>query len=361
MVASAQTMLITPLMIAQGTNLKGRSDAPLILHCHIPKTAGITVSAGLKRSFELCHLHHYHPDPLYILTTDVLEDLLEINPALLSISSHHLRTFPLSVEGRPTFLMTFLRRPEDLFVSQLKFVQREFSFLSAEIKSAWPKDTPRLSLRELARQYLGTVASSEDYCPQTRFFCNPAAGAMFGLSDGHQYGLSSYEMACSILKRFHFVGLVEEMKKSLEVLSERLLQRGIKVYFDLSLKLNSSHADSRPDWLTPDDEVGREVIEANKSDRLLHQQFRTEVLEAHSALRKRRWLGFKPAAADATEAFSGGWREGAQSLANSARLYRSRGTDPTQPSTVPPLCSDLLDVRAAEAVANGRSATNLVH
>jgi hypothetical protein len=348
-------------MIAQGTNLKGRSDAPLILHCHIPKTAGITVSAGLKRSFELCHLHHYHPDPLYILTPDVLEDLLEINPALMSVSSHHLRSFPLSVGGRPTFLMTFLRGPEEVFISHLRFVQRQFSFLSAEIKGPWPKDTPHLCLRELARQYLDRVASSEDYCPQTRFFCNPSAGAMFGLSDGHQYGLSSYDMACSILKRFHFVGIVEEMKKSLEVLSDQLLQRRIKVYFDLNLKLNCSHADSSPDWLTPDDEVGRRVIELNKNDRLLHEEFRAAILEAHRALRKQRWLGFKPAAADAREAFGDGLREGAHSLANSVRLYRSRRTEHIQPSTVPPLSSDLLDVRAAEAVAGSPSAANFVH
>ncbi|HEY4814390.1 MAG TPA: hypothetical protein VIH58_06900 [Chthoniobacterales bacterium] len=41
--------------------------------------------------------------------------------------------------------------------------------------------------------------------------------------------------------------------------------------------------------------------------------------------------------------------------------HRSRRTDHTRPSTASPLCSDLLNVRAAEAVANGQSAANLVH
>jgi hypothetical protein len=339
-------------MIAQGTNLKGRSDAPLILHCHIPKTAGITVSAGLKRSFELCHIHHYHPDPLYILTPEVLEELLEINPALLSISSHHLRSFPLSVAGRPTFLITFLRRPEDVFISQLRFVQREFSFLSAEIKSVWPKDTPALPLRELAGQYLDGVATFQDHCPQTRFFCNPKAAAKPGLGDGHQYGAASYEMASSILNGFHFVGIVEEMKKSLEVLTDRLLECGIKAYFDLRLKLNTSQAKVRPAWLTPDDEIGRRVLEASASDRILHEEYRLRLLKSHCDLRKRRWLGFKPAATDAKQAFGISLRAGTRSLANSAHLYLSRQTEHAEQSFTPDLCSDRLELRAARSVAD---------
>ncbi len=348
-------------MIAPGTNLKGRSDVPLILHCHIPKTAGITVSAGLKRSFELCHIHHYHPDPLYILTPEVLEDLLEINPALLSISSHHLRSFPLGVGGRPTFLVTFLRRPEDVFVSQLRFVQREFSFLSAEIKSAWPRHTPGLPLRELARQYLDGVAAFQDYCPQTRFFCNPTAAAKLGFGDGHKYGAASYEMASSILNGFHFVGIVEEMKKSLEVLTDLLLACGIRAYFDLRLKLNSSQAKARPAWLTPDDEVGRRVLEASASDRLLHEEYRVSLLKSHCDLRKRRWLGFKPAATDAKQAFGISWRTGTRSLANSAQLYFSRQTDHTEKPFTTPLCSDLLELRAAKPVADQMKVPGLVH
>jgi hypothetical protein len=354
-------MLASPPMIAQGINLKGRSDAPLILHCHIPKTAGITVSAGLKRSFELCHIHHYHPDPLYILTPRILEDLLEINPALLAISSHHLRSFPLSVGGRPTFLITFLRSPEDLFISQLRFVQREFSFLSAEIKYLWPKDTPVLPLRELARQYLDRVAISRDYCSQTRFFCNPKAAGMFGLADDHQYGAASYEMASSILNGFHFVGIVEEMKKSLEVLTDRLWERGIRVYFDLRLKLNSSHAKARPPWLALDDEVGRRVLETSGSDRLLYEDFRVNLLKSHCDLRKRRWLGFKPAAADAKQALSLSCGDGIRSLTNSAQLYWSRQTDHPEQSITVPLCSDLLELCAAKSVADRMKVTDSVH
>jgi len=189
-----------------------------------------------------------------------------------------------------------------------------------------------------------------DISPQTRFFCNPSAMAEFGLSDGHDYGLNSLEIAFSILREFHFVGIVEEMKKSLEVLTDLLLQRGVRVHFDLRLKLNVSPDNTRPAWLTPEDEVGSQILDTNKSDRLLHDYFQKQVLESHRELRKRHWLGFKPAAADLTEESHSGWRNATRSFANSARLYYRRHAYELRPSPVTDLSSDLLEFRAAKAV-----------
>jgi hypothetical protein len=338
-----------------------KSVTPLILHCHIPKTAGTTLSAGFRKSFEFFHIHHYHPDPFYILSKETLETQLEIYPDLRSISSHHLRSFPLSIGARPTFLVTFLRKPEDAFISQLRYVQRKFWSLPESMRRLWPAEAPYLSLRELARQYLDEELATEDLCPQTRFLCNPGAGALFGLSDINRHGVNSYSMAHQILTGFHFVGIVEEMKKSLEVLADRLLQWGRKVYFDHDLKLNRSPETRRPAWLTAEDEVGRRVLAASKNDELLYDFFRKQLFESHRDLRKRHWLGFVPAAADAKEAFGDSWSDGARSLINSARLYRSRRTDPIAQPIAPALSSDLLEVRAAEAVAERQQVTDLVH
>jgi hypothetical protein len=333
---------------------------PLILHCHIPKTAGTTVSAGLRKSFEFFHIHHYHPDPFYVLTKETLGTLLAIYPHLRSISSHHLRSFPLSIGARPTFLVTFLRRPEDAFISELRYVQRKFWSLPEPMRRLWPPETPYLSLREFAREYLDQESATEDLCPQTRFICHPDAGASFGLSDGNQKGLNSYEMAHEILSGFHFVGIVDEMKKSLEVLADRLWQWGTTVYFDHDLRLNVSQETERPAWLTPEDEVGRRVLLASKNDGLLYDFFRKQLFESHRELRKRRWLGFMPAATDAKEAFADSWSDGLRSLINSARLYWSRRTDPAEDPITPPLSADLLEVRAAEAVAGRIQVANLV-
>ena len=330
--------------------------SPLILHCHIPKTAGTTVSAGLRKSFDLFHFRHWHPDPFYILTAEVLENLLGMIPTLKSITSHHLRSFPLSINDRPTFLITFLRKPEDTFISQLRHVQHRFSSLPEEVRVFWPPDTPRLTLRELAWQYLERVTASQDFCPQTRFLCNADAARQFGLSDGNDYGLDSHEMARLILKGFHFVGIVEEMKKSLEVLADRLLQYGVHVYFDLNLKLNAGAESSRPAWLTPEDQVGRRVLETSRTDQLLHRQFHEEILKAHSDLRKRRWLGFGPAATDARELLTSSWRDTARSLVNSVHLYRNRRVDCSLKPVIPGnACSDLLELRVARTLADRRA------
>jgi hypothetical protein len=331
----------------------GGTEEPLILHCHIPKTAGTTVSAGLGRSFDIFHFHHFHPEPFYILRRETLEDLLEIHPCLRSITSHHLRSFPLSIGDRPTFLVTFLRKPEDALISQLKHVQRKFWSIPEQVRRLWPADTPSLTLRELARRYLDTAAAaSHDFCPQTRFLCNPEVGAQFGLRDGHSYGLDNYEMARLILSEFHFVGIVEEMKKSLEVLTDRLLQLGTRVYFKFDLKLNTSEKSSRPAWLTPEDEVGQRLLNASRNDRLLHDYFLDELIREHTDLRKRRWLGFRPAAADVKEALGDGWRDATRSLINSAQLYWSKKNDQVEQLIAPPLCSDLLELRAAQAVVD---------
>jgi hypothetical protein len=341
-------------------SFKTKPIRPLILHCHIPKTAGTTMSAGFRKSFDSLHIHHYHPDPFYILTKETLETLLEIYPGLRSISSHHLRSFPLSIGARPTFLVTFLRKPEDAVISHLRYIQRNFWVLSEATRRLWPANAPYLSLREFAREYLDQERATEDLCEQTRFICNPDAGALFGLSDGNPKGLNSYEMAHQVLAGFHFVGIVEEMKKSLEVLADRMLQWGTQVNFDHSLKLNASQETSRPAWLTPEDEVGRRVLVASKNDELLYDFFRNQLIDSHRELRKRRWLGFKPAARDAKEGFSESWGDGTRSLINSARLYWSRKEYRVERPMTPELSSDLLELRAAEAVANGQLDPDLV-
>jgi hypothetical protein len=342
-------------------SFQGKPVTPLILHCHIPKTAGTTVSIGLRNSFEFFHIHHYYPDPFFILTRETLEKLIDVFPGLRSISSHHLRSFPLSIGDRPTFLLTFLRKPEDAFISELRYIQRNFWSLSEPIRRLWPAETPQLTLRDLARGYLDQEAATDDLCPQTRFICNPDAGAAFGLSDGNPKGLNNYEMAHQILSGFHFVGVVEEMKKSLEILSDRLHQCGVRAYFDHGLKANTSAESFRPAWLTPEDEVGGRVLAASENDSRLYHYFLENILVSHRDLRKRCWLGFGPAAVDAKDALANGWRAGARSLMNSARLYSSRQSCQAAQPIATPLSSDLLELRAAEAVADRMQVANLVH
>jgi hypothetical protein len=329
-------------------------DTPLILHCHVPKTAGTTLSVGFRRSFGIHHLHHIHSDPFYVLTQDILEQLLAINPCLRSITSHHLRSFPLSVRERPTFLIALLRKPEDTFISQLRHLQRDFSTFPPGLRRHWPNGARGLPLRELARQFLDLITPQRDFSPQTRFFCRSSALAKFGLPSGDGYGLDSYEIAQSILREFHFVGIVDEMKKSMELLEELLAQRRVRVVFNHRDMQNSSPEGARPTWLTKEDEVGRRVLETGKSDRFLYDHFRDALLESHRNLQKHRWLGFRVAASTAREAFRRDHLAGAKrSLVQSTQLFRKRHEprDNLLPAPDSELSTDLLEERAARRFA----------
>jgi hypothetical protein len=314
--------------------MEGISNPPLILHCHIPKTAGTTLSAGFRRLFGSYHLHHSHSAPDYVLTRDALERLLEIIPGLQSISSHHLLSFPTSVSNRPTFLITFLRKPEHHFISLLKNYRREFSVVPPGLRQQCPTGVARLPLREVCRQFLDLLGPGEDFSPQSHFFCGRYASlANTNSCNGNPVGFDPYEVARSILSEFHFVGIVEEMKKSLELLEDRLAQHGITAGFIHRTRENAAPDSSRPAWLTMDDEVGSRVLQTGKTDRRLYNHFRQVLLESHRELQNRRWLGFRIAAVHALGAFRDDGLPGVrQSLLKSANLYQKR----RQPRDIPP-------------------------
>jgi hypothetical protein len=329
------------------------SDPPLILHCHVPKTAGTTLSDRFRRSFGIHHLHHTHSGPNYILTRDALERLLEINPCLRSISSHHLQSFPTSVGGRSTFLITFLRKPEDHFVSLMRHCRRDFSAVPLQLRRECPNGVAQLPLRELCRRFLDTLGPGADYSPQGGFFYGRCPGrAKTDSSDSNPIKFDHYEVARSILSEFHFVGIVEEMKKSLQVLEDRLVQHGLNARLIHWGRKNAAPDRSSPAWLTMDDEVGRRVLQTGESDRRLHEHFRQALLESHRELPDRRWLGFHVAAVRAVGGFRDSGPAGlGESLLQSAHFYLKRHWPQDIPSNRPDpeRSTELLEERALKA------------
>jgi hypothetical protein len=248
-------------------------DQPLILHSHIPKTAGVTVSRILHGSFDLFHLHHYHPDPNFLLTPDVLEKILEISPALKSISSHCIRTFPQRVGGRPVFYITFLRNPADVFVSLLRYVKQEFANLSPEALALWPEDTPRLDLKSLAARKLEEWGDRSHYCPISHFFCGPHIIEKAGKVDEDSYDNVCQELTKLILSRFFFVGLVEEMPRSIRLLKAKLARYGLRLKPPLMQRFNKTKGFENLSWLKESNPLGARVLKATAFDRVLYDHF----------------------------------------------------------------------------------------
>jgi hypothetical protein len=257
-----------------GRSLQEAKLAPIIFHCHIPKTAGISFSNVLYSTFRRRYLHHLHSDPTYILTPQTLATILEINPLLKSLSSHHLRVYPRRVRDRRPLYITFLREPIATFVSLLKYTRREYPKWTSEAQRSWPKETPRLTLRELARAYLQGVGPDCGYSFQTRFLCSRYSMENAGLLVEDEYGLDRLDIASLILSQFFFVGITEEMRKSLELLAAKFRTLGFELKRPMFLHANRSHTREDLSWVNPDDEVGQKIFQCQESDQQLYQHYR---------------------------------------------------------------------------------------
>jgi hypothetical protein len=266
--------------------MKDPASHPLILHCHIPKTGGVSFARVLQSTFPGLHLTHVHYDPAYILTPQALEILLEINPLLKSITSHHLRILPRQVQGRRAFYITFLREPTATFISLLKYARRQYRGWLPEVRKSWPADTPQRSLRDLAQYYLANLGDYTQYSPQTRFLCPPKSMENAGLGAVHGYGLDRADIASLILEQFFFVGIIEEMGKSIELLRAKFKVLGIELRKPFFLHMNRTRSRDDLSWLNLDDTVGKRVLQCNDCDRELYEKFRARFFETYTRYRK---------------------------------------------------------------------------
>jgi hypothetical protein len=259
---------------------------PIILHCHVPKTGGVSLTQALQGTFHPFHLQHLHPDAAYVLTPQILETVLEINPLLKSLTSHHLRVFPRRLQNRRPIYITFLREPTAAVISLLKYAKREYNNWQPATQRAWPKDTPRRSLRDLAEAYLDSMGERHQYSFQTCYFCSALSMERAGLKREDDYGLDRPDIASLILDRFFFVGITEEMDKSLELLRVGFKTLGIELRKPRWLHLNRSRTREDLSWVNPGDAVGQRLLECQPSDEQLYRKFRERFFRAYAQYRK---------------------------------------------------------------------------
>jgi hypothetical protein len=257
-----------------GRYLQDAKSSPIIFHCHIPKTAGVSFSNVLYSTFRRKYLHHLHFDPTYILTPQTLTTTLEINPLLKALTSHHLRVYPRRLKDRQPLYVTFLREPIATFVSLLKYTRREYHRWTPEARRGWPSDTSRLTLRELAQAYLQNTGPDCGYSFQTRFLCSRYSMEKAGLPIEDEYGLDRLDIATRILSQFYFVGITEEMRKSLELLAAKFATVGFELSRPMFLRKNRSRTREDLSWINPKDEVGQKVLGCHESDRELYRLYR---------------------------------------------------------------------------------------
>jgi hypothetical protein len=251
-------------------------SVPIIVHAHVPKTAGTSFRQLLEHNFGTdCHLH-WNPDPLFCFSRPEVERLVEEQPTLRALSSHGLRHLWPQICGRPVLAVTFLRDPIALFFSLLRYTRSKWQVLPPEVKQWWPENTPELTVRELANEYLHRskqLTGSPSQCLQTRFFCPLTSGKPLFPCDATSYGYNSLYRAAQVLETFFFVGLVEEMEASLWLFRTKLRAKGIDFVVPGRICANQTHPYERLDWLRADDPVGRAVLRAHRNDRRLYRRY----------------------------------------------------------------------------------------
>jgi hypothetical protein len=255
---------------------------PIILHGHIPKTAGTSVGELFQFNFGSNHLQHWVPDSLYCLSQTDIEAILDRQPNLMVISSHNLRFFGREVRGRRTLPITFLRKPTAVVISLLRYIKQNFNRLPEPVTRPWPENTPELELRELADRYLAhfqrsgwlrpQTHPSGQLCPLTRFFCPLNYTRPFSLRDSRLFGHNSFSIASRVLKQFFFIGLVEEMELSVRLLRAKLTPFGINLTIPGQIWANQTK-DEDISWLKETDPVGRRLLDANRNDQRLYRRF----------------------------------------------------------------------------------------
>lgn len=227
------------------------------------------------RYFGDAHLNLYVDNTFFVYSEDKLAEQIR-NPAIKAFSSHFVRTFPPQLAERDMLYVAFLRDPIQQFVSHLTYTRKHFERITEpELRSCLPPDMPSISLRESARWIL--TSPREEVKFRENHNTNFIARYPFRQRAGGSYSESRYRktrlaLAESILEKFFFVGITEQMDLSIELLRKRAKQFGIDFPPGNVLKENVS-GEIRDDlsWTDPKDEVGALLWNATREDQRLYE------------------------------------------------------------------------------------------
>jgi hypothetical protein len=251
-----------------------KPGSSLIIHAHIPKTAGLAFRGLLEQNFpgkfvslQLAHPQQYCSIPEF-------EEYLRVNPNAEVVSTHFLRAFPETLAGRKILYLTFLRDPLELTLSLFRFLRKSYASLSDEQKRTLPSNIETLSLRDIAQFHIETwFDERQQFSMQTAFFSPIPNVKLTEQPSGYGfYGKDSLVDACNALNKFFFVGLVERMPESLRLLQHKL--DGVGIPFEgsgMKVVNSTERLSGEATWLHEYDVVGRIILGANQSDHKLYR------------------------------------------------------------------------------------------
>jgi hypothetical protein len=221
-----------------------QTSTPILLHVHIPKTAGMSVRAALAEAFGDHHRDAYTGVQGSSFSERELAEIASGLPRTDAISSHSIHTIPESLNGRATISFCFVRDPLAQFLSYVRFVRQSFSELTQTHRSVLPAACDKLSQRDIASWLLEQPAPVPFSAAFITRFLTPG---MDGYTDAERR-----QIALGKLRTFDYIGRSTCVDDSLEELEAICWVRGLKVKFPRGLRKNTTVRPSAlPDWFEP--------------------------------------------------------------------------------------------------------------
>ncbi len=245
-----------------------RNSAPILIHVHVPRTAGTSLNQILRESFGKRHVELYFSDPQFVLPPEELDRIVASKAGVASISSHSIRVYRPWLAGRKALYISLLREPVDRFLSNMSFIRKHYRSLDPAHRRNCPPNAHELSVREIAAWCLARGGELNRLGNATHFLAG--AQRVHG-SHVREYEASLADFARRVLDGFFFVGLTERFEEGLRVLARRLHEHGH------TLKLRPCRSNTSRDalgdcgWVRAEDPVGKQVLDYVAVDRPLYR------------------------------------------------------------------------------------------
>ncbi|MBN1919489.1 MAG: class I SAM-dependent methyltransferase [Verrucomicrobia bacterium] len=187
-----------------------RRDAlsPLLVHVHMQKTGGQSVNAFLGKHSWYRMIHYYKDNPM-VARWDVFHRLVNEKPEPLIFTSHVTRfSFPPLLGGRLALYFAIFRHPYDTIFSYIKYIKKNYALQVPSLRKILPGNIQEMPIEDIMKWYMRN--------PTPFHFTGHVLPVFFLTQTG------DIERAKEIAERFFFVGITEEMPRSMEVLQRKL-------------------------------------------------------------------------------------------------------------------------------------------
>ncbi len=191
-----------------------RRDAlsPLLVHVHIQKSGGQSVNDFLgKHSWH--RMVHFYKDQPMMGRWDVFDRVVNEPSEPLIFTSHVTRlSFPPLLGRRLALYSSVFRHPYDAVFSYVKYIKKNYELQVPSLRKILPENIKEMAVEDIMKWYLRN--------PLPVHFTGHTLPVFF------LTGMADLERAKQIVGRFFFVGITEEMERSMALLRKKLVAYG---------------------------------------------------------------------------------------------------------------------------------------